>query len=82
VVESEPVEITGFNTDISIVSGPGIEYHLGDGNWTGASGTLPYTTPWTQVTVRHTVTTQSLGYTRTYLKIGEVVGYFTTRTQP
>jgi hypothetical protein len=80
-VESDATEITGFNTGISIVPGPGIEYHLGDGAWTRASGTLPYTTPWTKVTVRHVATTTAAGYTKTYLKIGGVTGYFTTRTQ-
>jgi hypothetical protein len=81
LVESDATEIRGFNTSISIVPGPGIEYHLGDGVWKNTSGTLPYTTPWTKVTVRHAATTTAGGYTKTYLRIGGVTGYFTTRTQ-
>jgi hypothetical protein len=81
-VESDPVEITGFNTDIAIVPGPGIAYSLDGGTtWSSTSGTLPYTTPWTTVTVKHVATTQSRGYTKTYLRVGGVTGYFTTRTQ-
>jgi hypothetical protein len=81
-VESDPVEITGFNTDIAIVPGPGIAYSLdGGATWSSTSGTLPYTTPWTTVTVRHVATTQSRGYTKTYLRVGGVTGYFTTRTR-
>ena len=77
-VESEAVTLDGFNTGIPIVPGPGISYRISGGNYTTASGTLQ---PGQTIQVKHTSTTTHLGYTKTYLKAGGVVGYFTTRTK-
>jgi hypothetical protein len=78
LVESDAVTLTGFNTGISIAPGSGIAYRIDDGAWTTATGTLQ---PGQKLQVRHTSSTTALGYTKTYLKVGGVVGYFTTRTQ-
>ena len=81
VVTSDPVAIEGFNTALAIVPGLGVEYRVGDGPWTSGNGTLPYTTPRTTITLRHTASVSPLSYTRSYLKVGGVAGYFTTRTR-
>ena len=65
-------------TTTSITAGPGAEYRIGTGAWTTAAGTL---SPGQSIQVRHTATTTSGGYTKTYAKAGGVTGYFTTRTR-
>ena len=79
LVESDTITLEGYNTAIPIVPGPGIEYALDGGtNWTAASGTLQVGQA---ITVRHFSSATPLGYKKTYLKAGGVVGYFTTRTR-
>lgn len=79
LVESDAVTLTGYNTAIPIVPGSGIEYTLDGGTtWSAANGTLGVGQP---VAVRHVSSPSPLGYQKTYLKIGGVVGYFTTRTR-
>ena len=77
VVESVATTLTGFD-DAVIVAGPGIMYRIGSGAWTSARGTL---VRGQVLTVQHTASGSSLGYTKTYLKVGGVTGFFTTRTR-
>jgi hypothetical protein len=77
-VASEIVLPTGFDVAIPVVPGSGLSYRIAGGAWTGASGTL---LPGQSLQVRHTSSATSLGYTRTSLKVGGVVAYFTTRTR-
>lgn len=89
VMSASPgIRLSGFNTAIPIIAGPDVEYSLDDGaSWTRANGSLvPDTSgnpPQARQTlrVRHTNNTASLGYSKTYLKVGGVTGYFTTRTR-
>ncbi|HUR42283.1 MAG TPA: hypothetical protein VM240_14045, partial [Verrucomicrobiae bacterium] len=79
LVESAAVTPTGYNTSVAIVAGPGAQYRVdGAGDWTSASGTL---VPGQSIQIRHTSTTTSGGYTKTYVKVGGVTGNFTTRTR-
>lgn len=78
LVESNVITLSGYNSAIALQPGPGLSYRIGGGDWTTASGTLQVGQT---VQVRHAATTTSLGYTKTWLKAGGVVGYFTTRTQ-
>lgn len=78
-VESDPTTLSSYNTGIPIQPGPGIEYSLGGSNtWSNVSGTL---VEGQSIKVRHVTSPNHLGYTKTYLKVGGVTGYFTTRTQ-
>lgn len=85
VVESVAVTLTGFNTGTPIVAGPGVEYRVGNGSWTRANGRLGNvaggTTASQTLQVRHTTNSSHLGYTKTYLRVGGVSGYFTSRTK-
>ena len=76
-VTSEPKTLTGFD-EAAVVAGPGIMYRIGSGAFTNARGTLK---KGEVLTVQHTSSSSSLGYTKTYLKVGGVTGYFTTRTR-
>ena len=77
VVESDPRVLENFDEAV-IVAGPGIAYRIDNGEWTSSQGKLIVGQ---SLTVRHTTSSSSLGYTKTYLKVGGVKGYFTTRTQ-
>ena len=78
-VASEVTAIEGFNAPASIVPGPGASYRIdGAGAFTTASGTL---NPGQTLQVQHTASGTSLAYTKTYVKVGGVTGYFTTRTR-
>ena len=77
-VESEPITLRDYNVGVAIVPGPGAEYRVAGGDWTAASGTLA---PGQPVAARHTSSAQALGYAKTYVRIGGVTGYFTTRTR-
>ena len=85
VVESAAITLTGFNTNVPIVAGPGTEYRVGSGSWTQANGTLTPvaggTTASQTLQVRSATNPEHLGYTKTYLKVGGVTGYFVTRTK-
>jgi hypothetical protein len=76
-VESDPVTLTGYNTGIAIAPGPNVEYRIDGGAFTTAGGTLQ---PGQALVVRHT-SAGYLQYARSYLKVGGVIGYFTTRTR-
>lgn len=76
-VTSAPKTLTGFD-EATIVAGPGIMYRIGSGAFTNARGTLRKDEV---LTVQHSASSSSLGYTKTYLKVGGVTGYFTTRTR-
>lgn len=78
-VESKLTTPTAYDSDTSIVAGPNVEYRVnGVGAYTRANGTL---TPGQSLQLRTTTNTASLGYTKTYVKVGGVTGYFTTRTK-
>ena len=75
----ESAVITLMNFDVaSIVAGPDVDYRIDGGSYTRANGTLK---KGQTLQVRHTTNSAHLGYTKTYLKVGGVTGYFTTRTK-
>ncbi len=79
LIESELVTPKGFDTAAAIVAGPDVEYRInGAGSYTRANGRLQ---PGQALQVRHTSNGAHLGYTKTYLKVGGVSGYFVTRTR-
>ena len=77
LVESDVVTLMNFDI-ASIVPGPNVAYRINGGTWTVASGTLKRGET---LQVRHTTNASHLGYTKTYLKVGGVTGYFLTRTR-
>ena len=78
LIESASIVPTGFNTAIAIVTGPGAEYRINNDNYSSANGSL---LPGQTLTLRHLSSAQKLDYTKTALKLGGVVGAFTTRTE-
>ena len=85
LIESAAITLTGFNTSIAIVPGPDVEYRVGGGAWSRANGMLNAAEGTNSASetlqVRHTTNSAHLGYTKTYLKVGGVTGYFITRTK-
>ena len=77
-VESNVITPAGFNTPVTVVAGPGSQYRINGGAWTAADGTLH---PGDTVQTKHTSAATPLTYTKSWLKLGGVTGYFTTRTQ-
>ncbi len=77
VAESAVITLQNFDV-ASIVAGPDVDYRINGGSYTRANGTLK---KGQTLQVRHTANSNHLGYTKTYLKVGGVVGYFTTRTK-
>ena len=77
LVSSDIQTLTGYDEAV-VVAGPGIQYRINGGTWTSARGTL---VSGQTLQVQHTTSSSSLGYTKTYLKVGGVTGYFTTRTK-
>ena len=79
LVESAVITPVAFNTASPIVAGPDVEYRIiGSGSYTRANGSLQ---PGQALQVRHASNTQHLGYTKSYLKVGGVTGYFLTRSK-
>ena len=79
LVTSVAVTLTGFNTSIPVVAGPGAAYRINaTGPFVSTTGTLK---PGQSLQVQHTTNGAHLAYTKTYLKVGGVTGYFTTRTK-
>jgi hypothetical protein len=78
VIESDPRTPASYNVAIALVPGAGLSYRIGAGEWQTGNGTLQ---PGQSLQVRHTASATSLAYTRTFLKVGGVTAYFTTRTQ-
>ena len=78
VVESNVIIPGGYNAAIAVMPGPGVEYSIAGAPFTGGSGTIE---PGQTLQLRHTASGSALGYTRSYVKVGGVIGYFTTRTR-
>jgi hypothetical protein len=78
LVQSGTQTLTGFNTGTPIVAGPGVSYSIDGGAFTSATGTLQ---PGQSLQVQQTSSASHLGYTKGYVKVGGVYGYFTTRTR-
>jgi hypothetical protein len=77
VIESNVITPAGYNTAVGVVAGPGAEYRINGGAWTTAAGSM---SPGDTLQTRHTSSASALTYTKTYVKVGGVTGYFTTRT--
>ena len=77
MAESAVTTLANFDT-ATIVAGPDVEYRINGGSYTKANGTL---IKGQTLQVRHITNSAHLGYTKTYLKVGGVTGYFTTRTK-
>jgi serine protease AprX len=78
VIESNVVTPSDYNVAVGVVAGPGAEYRINGGAWTAAGGSM---SPGDTLQTRHTSSASALAYTKTYVKVGGVTGYFTTRTQ-
>lgn len=79
MVESDLTPISGFDSSTTIVPGPDVAYRInGSGAYTTAKGSL---LPGQSLQVQQRSNPDHLGYTKTYLKVGGVTGYFTTRTK-
>jgi dienelactone hydrolase len=81
VVVSDAITLTGYDAPAPVTAGSGTQYSLGctQDNWTSAPGTLAVGQ---SLCVRHTTASGSNALRKTSLKVGTVVGYFTTRTAP
>jgi predicted acyl esterase len=77
-VESPVKVLTGFNIGVAITAGPGAQYRIEGGSWTNAQGTL---LPGQSLQMRHLTSANELAYTKTYVTVGAVTGYFTTRNR-
>jgi hypothetical protein len=77
-VESAPQTLADFNTAVSIAPGPGAQYRIDGGPWTNAAGTL---NQGQVLTMRHLTSATALAWTQTYLTVGGIRGYFTTRNR-
>ena len=78
-VESADIILTGYTDPAPIVAGPGIQYSLDGGvTYTSANGTLAVGQ---KIRVKETTNSAHLGYTKNYIKVGGVIGYFTVRTK-
>ena len=77
-IESNVIMLGGYNVPVSVVAGPNSQYRINGGAWTSASGTI---NPGDTLQTKHTSSSSNLTYTKTYLKVGGVTGYFTTRTK-
>jgi len=78
LIESNVITPAGYNTAVAVTAGPGAEYRVNGGAWTSASGTL---NSGDTLQTRHVSSSSNLTYTKTYVKVGGVTGYFTTRTR-
>ena len=77
-IESNVITPVGYNVPVSVVAGPNSAYRINGGAWTTLSGTI---NPGDTLQTRHTSSSSNLTYTKTYVKVGGVTGYFTTRTK-
>jgi pimeloyl-ACP methyl ester carboxylesterase len=80
-VASDPQVLTGYDAPAPVTAGSGTQYSLDclGNNWTSAPGTLNVGQ---SICVRHTTASGNNALRKTSLKVGTVVGYFTTRTTP
>jgi hypothetical protein len=80
-VASDPQVLTGYDAPAPVTAGSGTQYSLdcSGANWTSAPGTLNVGQ---SICVRHTTASGNNALRKTSLKVGTVVGYFTTRTAP
>jgi hypothetical protein len=78
LMQSGTQTLTGFNTGTPIAAGPGVTYSIDGAPFTSAAGTLQ---PGQTLQVQQTSSATHLAYTKGYVKVGGVYGYFTTRTQ-
>jgi hypothetical protein len=77
LIESEVITLTGFNLPTDIVPGPRAEYRIDGGEWTAEHGTLE---PGQTLQMRHLSNRPPNSVRRTHLRVGSVMGHFTTRT--
>jgi hypothetical protein len=78
LVQSGSRTLTGFNTGTPIAAGPGVTYSIDGAPFTNVTGTLQ---AGQTLQVQQTSSATHLAYTKGYVKVGGVYGYFTTRTQ-
>jgi hypothetical protein len=80
-VASDAITLSGYDAPAPVTAGSGTQYSLdcSGTNWTSAPGTLNVGQ---SICVRHTTASGSNALRKTSLKVGTVVGYFTTRTVP
>ena len=77
-IESVSITLSGYTAPAPIVPGANVQYRIGSGLYTSASGSLPVGAT---LTLKHRSSPARLGYTKSTVKVGGVTGYFTTRTK-
>jgi hypothetical protein len=80
-VVSDAIILSGYDAPAPVTAGSGTQYSLGcsQDNWTSAPGTLAVNQ---SICVKHTTSANANSLRKTSLRVGSVVGYFTTRTAP
>lgn len=77
-VESNVVTPVNYNATATVTAGPGVTYRINGGGYTSSAGKL---NPGDTLQVKHKTNSAHLGYAKTYLKVGGLTDYFTTRTK-
>ena len=77
LIESDVLEIDGFNLPVPLKVGPHSEYRIDGGAWTTAEGMLG---PGQTLQMRHLSLRPANSVHTTHIKVGHVMGHFTTRT--
>lgn len=79
LIESDVLEIEGFNLPVPIKVGPHAEYRVDGAAWTTEEGTL---SPGQTLQLRHVSNRPANSVRTTHINVGHVMGHFTTRTSP
>ncbi len=79
LTESDVLEIGGFNLPVPIKVGPHAEYRIDGGAWTTEEGMLG---AGQTLQLRHVSNRPANSVRNTHIKVGHVMGHFTTRTSP
>ncbi len=79
LVESDVLEIDGFNLPVPVSVGPHAEYRIEGGAWTTQPGVLG---AGQTLQMRHRSLRPAKAVHTTHIKVGHVMGHFTTRTVP
>ena len=75
---SEAIVLRGFDAAASVVAGSGVAYSIDGRPFTTARGSLM---PGQTLALRHTAGPAKLGYTKSSITVGGVVGTYTTRNR-
>lgn len=79
LIESDVLEIDGFNLPVPVRVGPHAEYRIDGGVWTSQPGVLG---AGQTLQMRHRSWRPANAVHTTHINVGHVMGHFTTRTTP